>query len=129
MNFLRRASVTGALAVLLGSGCETTEKYFKITSFPEGATVYVDGEPRGQTNFKRLEVDFEREDKLVTVRLEKDGYQTTGIVLSKRSPQEIAFFLDEAPSNQEILQVLKDILKVLDRISTEINQSLGETEQ
>ena len=114
-----RAFLASAAAVALLAGCETTARHFKVTSFPEGATVYVDGEPRGQTNFNRLEVDFAQEDRLVTLRIEKEGFQPTGTILSKDSPREMAFFLAQAPRNQEILGVLKDILQVLDRIAAQ----------
>lgn len=118
-----RSTVLPLLAVLgslAGLGCESTMKYFRVSSFPEGATVYVDGEPRGQTNIARLGVDFETEEKRATIRIVKEGYQTTGTVLSDKSSPEIAFFLAEAPKNQEILQVLKDMLQVLDRMSAEL---------
>jgi len=111
------------LIAFLGLGCETTGEYFKVSSYPEGAMVFVDGERRGQTNFGKLEVNFEPEDKVVTLRLEKEGYQTTGMLLTRNSPRQMMFFLEEAPRNLEILKVLKDMLQVLDRISNDLRQS------
>lgn len=128
-------TIPGSLAVLslavlsLGpSGCQSHVRYFKVTSYPEGATVYVDGEARGQTTFSRLEIDFGSEEKLVTMRVEKAGYQPTGAVLSSGSPGELAFFLEEAPQNREILEVLRSILKVLDRLSIDLDSRSTEEE-
>jgi hypothetical protein len=115
-----------ALIILTGFGCESTVRQFKVTSFPEGATVYVNGEVRGQTNYNQLAVDFDQEDKLVTLRLEKAGYQTTGTVLSQGSPREMAFFLQEAPNNQKILDVLRSIREVLDRIAVGLRERIEE---
>jgi hypothetical protein len=56
----------------------------------------------------------------VTVRLQKDGFQPTGAVLSVESPDEIAFFLQEAPHHEKVLETLKEIRSVLDQISSQL---------
>lgn len=114
--------ILAAFASLSCLGCETTTRYFKVSSYPEGAMIYVDGEPRGQTNFARLAVDFPEEESRVTIRLGKEGYQTTGAVLSRATSPELAFFLADAPKNQEILDVLRSILQSLDRMAAEMRQ-------
>lgn len=119
----RGAVAASALACVafacVAAGCTSHVRYFRVTSFPEGATLYVDGEDRGQTTFGALEIDFRSADSLVTLRLEKPGYHPTGAVLSASSPGDLAFFLQEAPQNREILDVLKGILRALDRLSSE----------
>lgn len=110
----------------LSAGCAggpPPQRYFRITSYPQGATVYVNGEPVGTTDVARLRVDFE-EDPLVNLRLQKDGYQPTGIVLSPGSPGELAFFLEEAPHNSRILSVLTAIRDKLDEISNQLQKGL-----
>ncbi len=124
------ARVFAASLVLVALyGCGGTVKYFKVTSYPEGAVVYVDGEPRGETDFERLKIEFEPEDRLVTLRLEKEGYQSAGAVLGAGSPEHLAFFLQESPRNAEILQVLKSILETLDRLSADLKRALEERQK
>jgi hypothetical protein len=126
------SAIRSALALVVlcaAAGCGSHVRYFRVTSYPEGATVYVDGEDRGQTTFSRLEVDFGSEDQLITLRLEKPGYQPTGTVISRNSPAVLAFFLEEAPQNREILETLKGILKVLDRLSSDFEDRRKEVLQ
>ena len=119
----------GALAACVAAGCSsTTVKYFKVTSFPKNAMIYVDDEKKGPTDFSRLEIKFQ-EERMVTLRVEKEGYQTTGAVLSLESPQELAFFLQEAPKNKEIIAVLQSIRTVLDQISGQLTKGLSENKQ
>ena len=89
---LRLAGSVAIVGWLTGSGCASKSTYFRVTSYPEGATVYVDGESRGQTHFDRLEVDFGSGDEQVILRVEKQGYQPTGVVLSSTSPREISLW-------------------------------------
>jgi PEGA domain len=105
---------------VVAAGCGTTGKNFKITSYPAGATVFVDGELRGQTGDDASVYIKFHPDPLVTIRLQKEGYQPTGAVLSVESPDEIAFFLQEAPHHEKVLETLKDIRNVLDQISTQL---------
>lgn len=126
------SAVLSALALVAfcsSVGCGSHVRYFRVTSYPEGATVYVDGEDRGQTTFSRLEVDFGSTDQLVTIRLEKPGYQPTGTVISRNSPAVLAFFLEQAPQNREILETLKGILKALDRLSSDFEDRRREVPQ
>ena len=112
-------------AVLLPSlalGCGGPgERLFQVASYPSGATIYINGEPQGQTDVAKLKINFEM-DQLVNLRLEKTGYQPTGTVLSNRSPEELSFFLEESPNNQKILGVLQDIRAVLDQISGQLQR-------
>lgn len=104
----------------LSAGCGATGKNFRITSYPTGATIFVDGELRGQTGDEApVHIKF-HPDPLVTIRLQKEGYQPTGAVLSIESPDEIAFFLQEAPHHEKVLETLKDIRSVLDQISGQL---------
>lgn len=120
---LSRSLVVSSVACAVAlSGCGPRVRYFRVSSYPEGAVVYVDGEPRGETNFERLGIEFEPEGRLVTLRLEKAGYQSAGAVLGEDSPRHLAFFLQETPRNAEILQVLKSILEALDRLSAELKR-------
>jgi hypothetical protein len=115
--------ITGSLllaAAALAAGCGTTGKNFKITSYPTGATIFVDGELRGQTGEDAPVFIRFHPDPLVTVRLQKDGFQPTGAVLSVESPDEIAFFLQEAPHHEKVLETLKEIRSVLDQISSQL---------
>ena len=115
-----------AIVWLAASGCATGRRYFRVTSYPQGATVYVDGESRGQTDFDRLEVDFGSGEGQVILRVEKQGYQPAGGVLSSGSPREVAFFLQEVPRNEEILEAMSRILQGIDRISSQLGQISAE---
>ena len=109
------------IALLLTAlvSCESTKRYFTVSSHPEGAVIFVDSEPRGQTNFECLVIDFKKR-RHALVRVEKEGYQADGMVLSAESPRYIAFFLQESPSNKSILQVLNQLHQVLDRLSNKV---------
>jgi hypothetical protein len=61
--------------------------------------------------------------------VEKEGFQTTGAVLSEESREEVAFFLQQAPKNDEILNVLKGIHQVLDRVSSDLSRPVEESRQ
>ena len=109
----------GVLVALQGMGCESTQRFFRVNSYPEGAVVYVNDEPRGQTNFEKLLVDF-KNSAFVTVLVKKDGYQSSGLVLSKTSPERVTFFLEEAPSNESILRELDGLQRALDRLTSKV---------
>ena len=117
-----RATIAAAClpALLAFAGCGAPTKVFKVASFPAGATVYVDDKPRGQTEMERLQVIFPR--PLVTIRLEKEGYQPAGAVIGPDSSPELAFFLHETPDNRKILKALDDILRTLVQIREEIDK-------
>ena len=123
MNSPSQALLLAGMFVFF-SGCGTTEKHFNVTSFPEGATIFVDGEPRGQTNTGKLRVDFGN-DEYVAIRLQKDGFQTTGQVLSSKSPSHLAFFLQETPSNQDILNVLRGLQRLVDQMSRRLDTEIA----
>ena len=91
-----------------GTGCGNTRKFYRVTSYPEGAVVYVDDKPRGQTDFEKLLVDYQNK-SFVTLRLEKDGYQTNGVTLSETSPGEVMFYQDRAPQNDDILRQIGEV--------------------
>jgi len=101
---------------LLFAGCVVNQKQFKITSHPPGATIYVDGEKRGQTNIEKLNIVFPRK-QTVTLRLDKNGYQPEGMVLDMtKSPQEFFIVLHESPGNEEIGEGLKRIQSLLEAL-------------
>ncbi len=115
--------VVTAAVLLTAVGCKQTEKVFKVTSFPAGATIHVEGESLGQTDMDRLKVSFKPK-RLVTLRLAKEGFQPTGIVLSVESPEELAFFLQEAPNNLQVIKTLQDIRTSLDRLPGQISDAI-----
>jgi len=101
------------LVLTAAAGCAArTERLFTVTSIPPGAKIYVDGEFRGTTDEARLAVVFPHR-RPVTLRLEKDKYQTTGMVLHPESSSKLPFFLAEAPKNDEILESLQNIERLL----------------
>jgi hypothetical protein len=112
--FLLVAAVGG-----FSPGCEAPQKTFKIASYPPGATIYIDDEPRGQTDAERLLIKF-YPSETVTIRLEKPGFQPTGSVLSRNSSQQLTFFLQEAPRNQRILDEATNIRRLLTQISAQL---------
>ncbi len=116
-------AIAAGLLLIAANGCRQTEKMFKVTSFPSGATIHVEGESLGQTDMERLKVSFISK-RLVTLRLAKEGFQPTGIVLSAESPEELAFFLQEAPTNQQVIKTLQDIRTSLDRLPGMISEAI-----
>lgn len=116
-------AIAAGLLLIVANGCRQTEKVFKVTSFPSPATIYVEGENRGQTDMERLKVSFLSK-RLVTLRLAKEGFQPTGIVLSAESPEELAFFLQEAPDNKQVIKTLQDIGNKLDRLPGQLSEAL-----
>lgn len=115
---------TAALAaVALLSACTPSQKQFKVTSYPPGATIYVEDKPRGQTNVEKLNIDF-RAKRLVTVRLDRAGYQSTGMVLSGDDPEELFFVLQQSPISKEINDALKNIQTLLETLPGRISDQL-----
>ncbi len=112
-----RFALVAALLVAGLAGC--SRQYFTIDSYPEGAVIFIDDEPRGQTKFEKLGVDFSGK-KYVTVRVEKDGFQPGGGVLRKSSPKQMVFFLEESPKNETILEELRDLQRSLDRMAQRV---------
>ena len=110
------------LAGLTG-GCSTPQKTFKVSSFPEGATIYVDDEPRGQTPDDRLKITFSPR-PMKRLRLEKDGYQPVVDVLSFESREELYFALQESPNNQKILKSLNDIQRTMEKFPNQLSEIL-----
>ncbi len=117
----------GAVAVslaVIGWGCGVPQKQFKVTSFPPGATIFLDGVPVGQTNVEKQTVKFDK--PFVTLRLEKEGFQTTGDVLDETTREHLAYNLQEAPNNRRILEVLTNIQRLLEQLSGQIEKSVSE---
>lgn len=105
-------------------GCKASGKrYFNVSSVPAGATIYIEGEPRGQTDEQRLELNFPNEEDLVTLKLEKEGYQTTGMVINLYSPGRLVFFLQEAPNNRKLLEVLNNLQRTLGQMSAQAEKA------
>ncbi len=107
------------------SGCKTTKKYFAITTFPEGAKIFVDGEPRGYTNVEKLAVDF-KVPRPVLLRVEKEGYQSEGSILLKESSTQLAFFLKESPKNEEVIRAINNIRRKIDTLSSRVEEDILE---
>ena len=102
------------MAACAGGCSGPPTKIFRVTSYPPGATIYVDGRPRGQTDMDKLSVEFEK--PRATIRLEKEGFGATGAVVGLMSPEEQAFFLQEAPANKAIIDLLTRISRTLEDI-------------
>lgn len=128
-NLLSRFPLLALAAAALLPGCFGSKRYFSIRSYPQGAVIYVDDEPRGQTDFQRLAVDFGDRDT-VTVRVIKDGYQPEGQVLDSGSPRDLVFFLEEAPRSGRFVEELTAIHRALDRLADRLAERLegGEDE-
>ncbi len=86
---------TGLAVALLLVGACTGQKMFQVTSYPPGANIYVDSSLKGTTD-RRVLVDF-NEREYAPVRLELDGYQPVGAVVSLDSPTLLYFVLQKSP--------------------------------
>src|SRR5688572_27036630 len=118
MNFRTRIPVFLFLLsapALLSSGCEATQKTFKVTSVPPGATIYVNGEPKGQTDVEKLIIGF-YPNRLATLRVEKDGYYPEGVVLSIEDREELFFTLKRSPDNERITDILTNIQRLMNQL-------------
>lgn len=114
------------LAAYLAPGCSAPRKIFKVTSYPVGATIYVDGEKKGLSDMEKLLVTFGSSTQAI-LRLEKEGYQPTGTVLKVES-NEVQFFpLQESPNNLKIIQSLNNIQRLLDRYLSQSQPSQKDT--
>ncbi|MEQ8764183.1 MAG: PEGA domain-containing protein [Planctomycetota bacterium] len=84
------------LAVLAGValGCSSA-KSFQITSFPAGAKIYVDSAEKGTTD-RQVVVDF-ADREFATVRIEYEGFQPVGQVISLDTPSLLYFVLQKSP--------------------------------
>jgi hypothetical protein len=112
------------LALLLplavaGPGCGSSQKVFKITSHPRGATIFVDDVRRGQTDMEKLSISFKEKTEAI-IRLEKEGYQGAGKVLKIESDDVQFFALDESPENKKILETLNGIRRDLERFMNQL---------
>lgn len=120
----RIAPVPGAVlffaGLAAGAGCLHPQRQFRITSYPSGATVFVEGEKRGQTDMERLNVEFTGK-SFATIRVDKEGYQGAGQVVGLDSPPELFFVLQEAPQDKDVLERLKRVESQLERLSTEVH--------
>ena len=116
-SLLRWAAISSPLFMLPAIGavllpalivsCQSSSKTFTIRTHPEGAVVWVDDEPRGETDFEKLVVSFEKHDSAM-IRVEKDGFQPQGLVVDAESPQTLNFVLEIAPNNETVLYRLGD---------------------
>jgi len=114
------------LAAYLAQGCSAPRKIFKVNSYPQGATIYVDGEKKGLSDMEKLQVTFGSSTQAI-LRLEKEGYQPTGTVLKVES-NEVQFFpLQESPNNLKIIQSLNNIQRLLDRYLSQSQPSQKDT--
>ncbi len=114
-----------ALLASVAPGCGSPQKIFKITSWPDGAIIYVDEVQRGQTDMEKLSVDFGHRDQVI-VRLAKDGYQSTGRVLKITSDRVQFFPLEQSPDNQKIIETLHAQQRTLDAIQRSLERFLNQ---
>lgn len=111
----------GGLA-LLAFGCGAPPQLlFSVNSYPPGATIYVDDVERGVTPEERLAVTF-GSGGAAEVRVEKQGHQPAGAVLTPTSPAKVSFVLPLAPRDEDVL----DKLIELSRKAEETNRVLGQ---
>lgn len=106
---IRSVVVAGGMGILslAAQGCGAPEKIFEIKSFPPGAMIYVEGQDRGQTD-QKVAIQFAPKNR-VTVRIQKTGFQTTGMDLDFNSPAMMTFFLQEAPRSSELIKELREM--------------------
>lgn len=83
----------GVATLLLGA-C-TSQKLFQVTSYPAGAKIYVDSSEKGTTD-RQVLIDF-AEREYAPLRLELQGYQPVGTVVSLDSPTLLYFVLQKSP--------------------------------
>ncbi len=116
-----RISFLLLLATLMGLsvGCGVSQKGFTIVSFPKGATIYLDEVQKGQTDRENLLVDF-RTQPFRTLRVEKPGYQTAGIILYPDSSPKVDFFLQKAPDSDRILEAVEELKAKVDQLQSQI---------
>ena len=112
-------------AALAGPGCSSRQKVFKVTSYPQGATLYIDEVPRGQTDMDRLSVDFTKKEQVI-LRLEKEGFQSTGRVLKFESDRFQFFPLEQAPNSQKIIETLNAQRRTLEEIQRTLQTFLNQ---
>jgi hypothetical protein len=79
----------------LFAGCGSGKKTFVVYSWPKGASIYVDEELRGQTN-QSVTVDFGVRSHR-TIRVEMEGRQPAGALVTTSSPEALSFVLEFAP--------------------------------
>ena len=120
---MRTGLIISCFALLaLAGGCGAPQRVYSVSSFPPGATVYVDGQPRGQTDMEKLSISFEGKPRRV-LRVEKEGYQSTGTVLNPDSPEEDLFFpLQETPDNKKLLDALHALQRNQETLMSIINE-------
>lgn len=109
------------LVSLFSAGCGPAQRYFNVVSYPDQATIFVDDIERGRTNAERLLVSFSSR-QVQTIRVEKNGYQTAGILVYPDSPGKIDFFLHRAPEPERVLQKLDDLSAKLDRLASQVSE-------
>jgi hypothetical protein len=95
MRIIRRVlgfgSFVGALLVL--GACGSNAREVKITSTPQGATIYVNGVERGQTPAPKVKIDFPDPESRVFVQARLKG-QVRGIAV---------WTIDEVPAEKEFI--------------------------
>jgi hypothetical protein len=123
---IHRSALPLFLVLACLTSCGTSRKYLRVSSHPDGATIFVNGEPRGQTNVQTLLVDL-GDSGTATVRLEKDGFQSAGVAVTDESPDSVAFFLEESPRNDAILKRLSNLERQMDQIVTQIDKAERES--
>ena len=106
--------LVAAVVAAGAAGCGAPVKTFTVVSYPPGASIYVDEVQAGQTDRERLQVDF-RGRLYRTLRVEKPGYQTEGLIISPHSPPRIDLFLKRAPDPEGILKKLAELEAKLDQ--------------
>jgi PKD repeat protein len=75
---------------------EDQKKEVSIESNPADATIYIDGEKKGETDWSgQMMVDKKKRDGLVNVRLEKNGYKTINDRVDINPPDSLNYDLEK----------------------------------
>lgn len=114
----RHLILLGVLS-LAGTGCGVAQKSFTVVSYPKGASIYLDEVQVGQTDRESLLVDF-RTSPFRTLRVEKPGFQTAGVILYPDSSTKVDFFLQRAPDSERILEAVAELKAKVDQLQSQI---------
>lgn len=82
-TLIKLTSLILAGAILFSSCVSTTS----IQSVPSGAKVYIDGQPAGTTPYTYS--DTKIVGSMTTVKLEKEGYETTNVAFSRSEQADV----------------------------------------
>lgn len=116
-----RALLLLLLAALAACGSSTRTRLIKVTSYPPGATIFVENVEKGTTPNDRVAVPLGTENA-AELRVEMKGHQSDGVVVTPASPTKISFVLAKAPRDEDVLGKLEGLSHAMDRTNQTLNQ-------